>query len=152
MATLSKARIPKIARLGQNHGMNWQPATIVAVKKIVEDDLQDCDDEQLAAFKKYAVEPYVAPIYRHQKMESAVVIARRQDEVIYWEDVEEGFNRSPVAPDGRILEHWSNQDELGLALNPWIEGRVRTGGANLKVPTVQAQVTLLPELSHGRRF
>lgn len=59
-------------------------------------------------------------------MEHAIVVARRVDEVIYWEDVEGGFNISPIGPDGRILEHWCNQDELRLALNAWIEGRART--------------------------
>ena len=42
---------------------------------------------------------------------------------MYWEDVEEGFNISPLTPDGRVLEHWCNQDDLGIALNHWIEGR-----------------------------
>lgn len=97
--------------------MEWKPATVEAVKKIIEGDLPACDDEQVAAFKKYAVEPYPAPISRYGKMQSVVVVARRRDEVIYWEDVEEGFNLSPVASDGRILEHWCNQDELRLALN-----------------------------------
>ena len=77
------------------------------------------------AFKRYAVELYVAPILRYGDMQNAVVVARRGDEVIYWEDVEEGFNVSPVSPDGRILAHWCNQDELRFALNAWIEGRSR---------------------------
>jgi hypothetical protein len=132
--------------------MEWQPTTVEAVKKIIERDLKDCDDEQVSAFKKYVVEPYRAPILRYGKMESVVVLARRRDEVIYGEDVEGGFNRSPVAPDGRILEHWCNQDELRLALNAWIEGSARTGVVDAKVPVAQAQVTLLPELSHGRRL
>jgi hypothetical protein len=105
--------------------MEWQPATVEEVMKIVRDDLAECDEEQFVAFKRYAVEPYVAPILRYGEMENAVVVARRGDEVIYWEDVEEGFNLSPVAPDGRILEHWCNQDELRFALNAWIEGRRR---------------------------
>lgn len=60
-------------------------------------------------------------------MESVVVIARRGNEAIYWADVEEGFNVSPIGPDGRILEHWCNQDELRFALDAWIEGRERAG-------------------------
>ncbi|MBZ5548095.1 MAG: hypothetical protein LAO22_09090 [Acidobacteriia bacterium] len=106
--------------------MEWQPATVEAVRKIVREHLAECDAEQAAVFKRYAVEPYVAPIFRYGEMESVVVVARRGDEVIYWEDVEEGFNLSPTAPDGRILEHWCNQDELRFALNAWIEGRART--------------------------
>jgi len=93
--------------------------------KIVQNDLAECDDEQVAAFKKYAVEPYPAPIRRHGKMDRVVVIARNRDEAIYWEDVEEGFNLSTVSHDGTILEHWCNQDELRFAFNAWIEGRER---------------------------
>jgi hypothetical protein len=132
--------------------MKWQPTTVSDVKNIIERDLQECDDEQIAVFKKYAVEPYLAPILRYGKMERVVVVARRGDEVIYWEDVEEGFNRSPVAPDGRILEHRCNQDELRIALNPWIERRTEPSVLHGKVPVVQARVTLLPDLSRGRRL
>jgi hypothetical protein len=74
--------------------MGWHPATVEEVKKIVRDDLAECDEEQLVAFKRYAVEPYVAPILRYGEMENAIVVARRGDEVIYWENVEEGFNAS----------------------------------------------------------
>lgn len=103
----------------------WRPATVEEVKNIVEEVLKECDAEQVAASNRYAVEPYVAPIIRYGKVESVVVIARRRDEAIYWEDVEEGFNVSPIGPDGRILEHWCNQDELRFALDAWIEGRER---------------------------
>jgi|HubBroStandDraft_6_1064221.scaffolds.fasta_scaffold1912582_1 hypothetical protein len=50
-------------------------------------------------------------------MGSVVVVARKGHEIVDWEDFEEGSNLSPVAPDGRVLEPWCNQDELKLALN-----------------------------------
>jgi hypothetical protein len=100
---------------------------VEAVKKIIQGDLPACDDEQIAAFEKYAVEPFLAPILRYGEMESVVVVARRGAEVIYWEDMEEGFNLSPVAPDGRILEHWCNQNKLCHALDAWIDGRLLLG-------------------------
>ena len=34
-----------------------------------------------------------------------------------------GFNICPIGPDGTILEHWCNDDELRFALNAWIDGR-----------------------------
>ena len=102
---------------------DWQAATIEEVNHIVVRDLKDCDAEQLAAFGKYRVAPFPAPIVRYGKTESVVVVARNGDQVIYYEDVEDGFNVSPISPDGRVLEHWSNQDELRFALNAWIEGR-----------------------------
>jgi len=106
--------------------MEWKSAKIETVRKIVEGDLTNCDDAQLTTFQKYSVNPYLAPIVRYGNKESVIVVARKGDEVIYWEDVEEGFNVSPVAADGRILEHSCNQDDLALALNRWVEGRSTT--------------------------
>lgn len=100
----------------------WQPATVDEVRQIVNRDLKACDAEQVATFERYAVEPCVVPIVRYGKKESVIVVARKANEVIYWEDVEGGFNLSPVDVNGQILEHWCNQDELGFALNAWIEG------------------------------
>ena len=102
--------------------MELQPTSVEAVKTIVEADLKACDTKQLAVFGKYSVEPYRAPLLRYGQVESVVVVAQRREEVIYWEDVEEGFNCSAVGPDGRVLEHLCNQNELRLALNKWIEG------------------------------
>lgn len=102
---------------------DWRPATVDEVNDIVARDLDACDAQQLAAFKKYRVEPFSAPIMRYGTLETVVVVAQNGDQVIYWEDVEDGFNVSPISPDGRILEHWCNDDELRFALNAWIDGR-----------------------------
>jgi hypothetical protein len=111
-------------KAARKKGMNQgQPATVDDVKRIVATDLSDCDAEQVAAFDRYRVEPFLAPIVRYGEIGTVVVVARNGNEVMYYEDVEEGFNVSPIAPDGQILEHWCNQDDLRFALNEWIEGR-----------------------------
>jgi len=114
--------------------VDWQPATIEEVNEIVSKDLKDCDEQQLAAFEKYRVEPFSAPIVQYGQTESVVVVPRNGDQVIYYEDVEDGFNLSPISSDGRVLEHWCNQDELRLALNAWIEGRRLWGKFGPAVP------------------
>jgi len=101
--------------------MEWKPATIESVKKIVQDDLAKCNQKQAAVFKAYQVEPHMASIVRSGTLESVVVVAHNADEVIYWEDVEEGFGVSAVGADGQIIEHDCNQNDLGLALNSWVE-------------------------------
>ena len=106
--------------------MEWQPATINAVKEIVRQDLAKCDHEQLTVFRKYSVEPYLAPIVRYGKHEQVVIVARKGNGVIYWEDVEEGFGVSPLGAKGEVLTHCCNQDELGTALNRWIEAKKNT--------------------------
>jgi len=100
--------------------MTWQPATIQEVEKIIEEDAISFDEEQAKAWGKYKVVPYRASISRHDEIESVVVVARKDDHVIYWEDIEEGFNTSPIDSAGTILEHWCNQDCLSVALNSWI--------------------------------
>lgn len=103
--------------------MTWRPATIEEVKRILADDLTSCDAQQLDVFRQYAVDPYRASIERYGKLEEVVVVAQKLEEVMYWEDVEEGFNISRLGSDRRILEHWCNRDDLATALNWWIEGR-----------------------------
>lgn len=105
----------------------WRSATIEEVKQIVARDLTACDAEQLATFRRCAVEPYLAPITRYGESETVVVVARNGNEVIYYEDVEDGFNVSPLAPSGEILEHRCNQDELRVAVNYWIGRREASG-------------------------
>ena len=80
--------------------MNWRPSTISEVQQIVLEDLALCDDQQIRAFQQYKVDPYLVAITRFGKLESVVVVARRGEQVIYWEDVEEGFNISSLAVDG----------------------------------------------------
>jgi len=112
----------------------WRPATIEQVNEIVTRDLTACDAEQRAVFNQYRVEPFSAPIVRYGQRESVVVVARNGEQVIYYEDVEDGFNVSPISPDGRVLEPWCNQDELGFALNAWIDGRGLSGRLSPSVP------------------
>jgi hypothetical protein len=108
--------------------MEWRPASVKEVREILTAQLRRCDKTQIKAYLQFSVEPYSAPILRYGKLESVVIVARNSDNVLYYEDVEEGFNISPLAPDGRILEHWCNQDDLGKALNRWIDGRNRRDG------------------------
>ena len=46
-------------------------------------------------------------------------MAKRDNEVMYYEDVEDGFNFSPLSTNGEILEHSCNQHELKYALRRW---------------------------------
>jgi hypothetical protein len=103
--------------------MEWKPASVEDVRKIVQDGLANCDQKQVAAFEAYRVERRLAPIIRCGKTENVVVIAQKGNQVIYWEDIEEGFGVSPISTDGQILQHDCNQNDLGLALNAWITGR-----------------------------
>ena len=99
--------------------MNWKPATIEEVQQIVERDLINCSPEQVGLFERYRIQPHLAPIVRSGNLESVVVIAQRREQVMYWEDIEEGSEVSPIDSSGRIFEPGFNQNDLAVALDAW---------------------------------
>ena len=68
--------------------------------------------------------PHLAPIDRWGNLEYVVVVAKNGNQVIYWEDIEEGFGISAIDAGGKVLEQDCNQNDLGLALNAWINSRL----------------------------
>lgn len=103
--------------------VDWKPATIEDVKAILSAELKSCNSQEIEIFRRYSVEPFRAAITRYGKIESVVVVVQKSTEVIYWEDVEEGFNISPTERQGEVLEHWCNQDNLAFALNRLVQPR-----------------------------
>ena len=87
---------------------------------LITKQLADCPPRLVAVFERYKVEPVRAPLIS-STLKDVFVVARRRDEAMYYEDVEEGFNFSRISADGRLLEHWCNQDELRYALLRWQE-------------------------------
>lgn len=84
------------------------------------EELESCYPEERALFErtKTAVErrPFVDKTY----LEDAFVVAFHRDEVMYYNEIEEGFNTSPVDEHGAIMEYWCSQDSLQGALHLWL--------------------------------
>jgi hypothetical protein len=97
----------------------WEPISAAELTELLSRQLRDCEPELVAVFETYKIDPFRAPIDRYGREERVFVVARKGDEVMYFEDVEEGFNFSRISTDGKILEHWCNQDELKHALRRW---------------------------------
>ncbi len=98
----------------------WKPTTLSELQAILSEDLSRCTPEQRRLWESCSVTPRLVPIVRYGSQEQVFVVAERQREAIYWEDVEQGFNISPLGSNGDILEHWCNQDELAFALDRWL--------------------------------
>ena len=116
----------------------WRPIRIDELESLVETELGECSNELRKVFNQYRVPFHHAPLERYGLMEQVFIVAKRDDEVMYYEDVEEGFNFSPINSDGRILEHWCNQYELRDALIRWLS----PSGADTRprlAPTVPMQ-------------
>jgi hypothetical protein len=99
--------------MSDERSASWTPATAAAVRAIVHRDLADCDAVQTAVFNRYSVDPHPEPIVRYGQIDTVIVVAQKGYKVLYWEDIEEGFNSSPVDDQGRIAEHWCNQRHIG---------------------------------------
>ena len=97
----------------------WEPISASELEQLVAHQLQECPPGLAAVFEAHRVPPFRAPIKRNGRTEAVFVVAQRGAEVMYFEDVEDGFNFSPISPGGEILEHRCNQDELKYALRRW---------------------------------
>ena len=98
---------------------NWESTTKSELTTLIEKQLADCSALQKAIFEKNRVPLQKCSISRHGKNEAVFVVAIKNGEALYYEDVEEGFNFSPLNDDGSIKEHWCNQNELKTALSHW---------------------------------
>lgn len=98
---------------------DWKPITKQELEALIEEQLSDCSLEQQEIFNKYRLPLEEHKIVRYGKNEKVFVVARRDNEVMYFEDIEYGFNFSHLDEDESIKEHWCNQDELKYALSRW---------------------------------
>ena len=95
----------------------WQPITVEELDSLVAAELSDCSVEQQQFFERYKVAPRLVPIERFGNVESVFVVAQIHDLVLYYEDVEEGFNISALSADGAIASPGYEQWELRHALS-----------------------------------
>jgi len=98
---------------------DWKPIAKNELEALIEEQVQECSSNQKEIFNKYRVPLEEHKIIRYGKPEKVFVVARRDNEAMYFEDVEYGFNFSPLDENGTIKEHWCNQDELKYALSRW---------------------------------
>ncbi|HVK56027.1 MAG TPA: hypothetical protein VM532_13485 [Burkholderiales bacterium] len=99
----------------------WQPITEPELQELIENQLLECSVEQRVVFEKFKVPFQKAQIRRSGTLEEVFIVAKNGAEAMYYEDVEEGFNFSPISEDGEILEPGWNQDELKYALWYWTQ-------------------------------
>ena len=97
----------------------WAPITLARLNELIEQQLSDCSEEMRAIFAGYRIEPVQAGIDRGEGIEYVFVVARNGAEVMYFEDVEEGFNFSRLDVDSSILEPGYEQDPLKWSLRRW---------------------------------
>lgn len=99
----------------------WKPVTKGEFKEIFETQYNELNEEERSTFERFRVEPWKATIRRSDLAgdESVFVVARNSDTVIYYDDVEDGFNLAQVDEQGRLLDPGGGQWSLAGAVEGW---------------------------------
>jgi hypothetical protein len=83
--------------------------------------------EERALFEQTKLHIERQPIRDSRYLESAYVVASYRGEVMYYNDIEGGFNTSHVDDREAIAECWCNQDSLQGALYRWLHPELYMG-------------------------
>ena len=90
----------------------WTPITTSELELVIERELRVCTPAQRAAFVARRVPFYAVPIHRLGAVESVLVVAQFPQGLLYFEDVEEGFEFGTPGEDGAIPNQGCHQYAL----------------------------------------
>ncbi|NQD36471.1 hypothetical protein HPT27_05485 [Permianibacter sp. IMCC34836] len=91
---------------------SWTPISETDLATLLSQQLELCSNEQQALFERHRVTPYKVAISRFGDIESVFVVAEVDSRVIYFEDVEEGFELDVIDSSGLIRGKGCSQFEL----------------------------------------
>ena len=94
----------------------WTPASEEYVSTLVAQDMADLPPDLAAFYLETRVHLRKVPIRRDGGLEIVFVVAEKEGTAVYYEDIEDGFNTSPLADDGSVATPGHEQWNLGQAL------------------------------------
>ena len=100
--------------------MTWKPASVEWVHAHLREELGRLPSAHRRELEGLLVDPYSIPVESHPG-ESVVVVAEVRDQVLYWSDIEDGWELAPLTPAGGISERGSSQLELGYVARQLFE-------------------------------
>ncbi|RTQ86081.1 MULTISPECIES: hypothetical protein [Stenotrophomonas] len=83
-----------------DHPDSWQPITQEELATLISRQLQDCSPIQRAIFDSLRVPFRAVRLHRLGMIERVWVVAQLPDGLLYYEDVEEGFEVGTPGEDG----------------------------------------------------
>jgi len=99
----------------------WKPINKVEFEKLYRELYSNLTEAERKAFDRYRVEICEAKITRSEMYgdESVFVVAKNEDGVLYFDDVEYGFNISRVDEANNIMDCGCGQYTLQEAIDVW---------------------------------
>lgn len=88
---------------------NWQPITREELETLVARQLQDCSPVQRASFESLRVPFHAVRLHRLGMIEWVWAVAQLPEGLLYYEDVEEGFEVGTPGEDGVLPNQGCSQ-------------------------------------------
>ncbi len=100
---------------------DWKPITDSEFADLFRNQYAELSEAQRNTLDQFRISFWKATIRRSKEMgdESVFVVAQKDDGVLYFDDVEYGFNISTVDTNGKILELGGSQNTLREAVDEW---------------------------------
>lgn len=95
---------------------SWKAATVAEMTRIIEEELRRCSSEDLALFEKIKIEPQKIRFDRGSFAEDVFVVARHGEKLVFFDDIEDGFEVAVADDDGVIRTAGVGQFDLCHAL------------------------------------
>lgn len=99
--------------------MTWQPMDLADLQAMLSRDLAECTGEQREFFRRASVSPVKWRLAPWEDQGGGFwAVAGNMDRVLWYNDIEDGFNVSRFDVQGEIPrdEYWCSQDSLRWAL------------------------------------
>ncbi len=96
--------------------MAWQPITADDLSLLINEQLLACTDEQRAYFQGSRVPFFEVGIERFGEIEKVFGVARVGERVVYYDDMEKGFEVAALDEKGAIKEQGMNHYTLATLL------------------------------------
>jgi hypothetical protein len=130
----------------------WEPISREELEKLIRHDLAETSEEERAFYETVRTEPEKWRLTPWGDEGGGFwVVAVKGNQVIWYNDIEDGFNESRFVVHGEIPEdeYWCNQEELGWVL-PRLRGEPGTG-YKMSGPRAPRPGELEPYLPYGIR-
>lgn len=99
----------------------WKPISEIEFKELFDGQFAELDEREKRIFNRFRVAFWRATIHRSDMAgdEFVYVVAQNNDGVLYFDDVEYGFNISTIDNNGKILSPGGGQASLKEAICDW---------------------------------
>jgi hypothetical protein len=115
---LTKRLAPEdLSALISGEGDQWKPISATELQNLLVEQLARCSDAQRHVFEAHRTVLRQVAIHRFGATEEVFAVAQFGDMLLFYDDIEEGFELAALGEDGAILQTEYNQLELHQVLH-----------------------------------